>query len=76
MRVIVVDTVDTVQTVLEYDPESENVLAPTTRSERAEAFEVLCGALAVVAGLESELTPREPSNIDVAQPSDNVAATE
>jgi hypothetical protein len=73
MRVIVEGAAGT---LLDCDSESETVLAPTKRSERADAFEALCSALAVVAGLESELTPREPSNIDVAQPSDNVAATE
>jgi hypothetical protein len=62
-------------TVLEFDPAADNVLAPTTRSERADAFAALCGALALVAGLEVKFTPWEPGSIHSAQPTDNIGTT-
>lgn len=73
MRVTITEAAET---VLDFDPKSENVLAPTMTSERAAALEALCGALAVVAGLEGKLTPREPGGIHSAQPTYNISATE
>jgi hypothetical protein len=61
--------------LLEFDPAITNVLAPTKRSERADAFVALCAALAVVAGLDSDLTPRQSVDVNALQPPDNVAAT-
>jgi hypothetical protein len=71
MRVTVTDTTGT---LLDFDPAIENVLAPTKRGERADAFTALCGALAVVAGLDSHLTPRKSVDVSVLQPRDDVAA--
>jgi len=62
------------QTVLDFDPTSENVLAPTKRSERADAFTASCGALAVIAGLDGYLTPRKSVDVSDLQPSDNITS--
>ena len=61
------------EAVLDFDAASENVLAPTARGERAAAFAALCGALAVVAGLDSYVAPGQSIDVNALQPTDNVA---
>lgn len=72
VRVIIKESAET---VLEFDPLFETVVAPTTRSERADAFTALCGALALVAGLEVKLAPWKPGSIHSAQPLHNIEST-
>jgi hypothetical protein len=73
MRVTITDVSET---VLDFNPSSKNVLIPTVRNERTAAFAALCGALAVVAGLDIHFSPRKSGSVDATQPTDDIASSE